>query len=233
MRKLRFNIASLLLVVLFAAVGFAGLRESNEIWDSSVFTVTLGVLLISVLLVIHRTERRRAFWLGFAAFGSAYLGLTQVPSIESRLLSTKVLGYLDSKVSRSIHGELAFTGDLDNDGKIDLYVLKNSQQSALYRNKGNGTSEDVTATAGLSSTGTQGAADDGSVYRVVTAAVTSYRNVLAGQWLGGSGGSTENFMRIGHSLLALIFAFLGGQLSRQWYGREHRSRSGAARAHVG
>ena len=79
-------------------VGFAALRESNEIWDSGLFTLTLGVLLISILLAIHRTESRRAFWLGFALFGWSYLGLSLVPSIESRLMTTKALAYLDSKV---------------------------------------------------------------------------------------------------------------------------------------
>ena len=98
MRRIRFNIASLLVVVLFVAVGFAALRESNEIWDSGLFTLTLVVLLISILLAVHRTEARRAFWLGFALFGWIYLGLSLVPSIESRLVTTKALAYLDSKV---------------------------------------------------------------------------------------------------------------------------------------
>ena len=65
MRRIRFTIASLLVVVLFVAVGFAALRESNDLWDSGLFTLTLAVLLVSILLAIHRTESRRAFWLGF------------------------------------------------------------------------------------------------------------------------------------------------------------------------
>jgi hypothetical protein len=43
MKRIRFTIASLLVVVLFVAVGFAALRESNETWDSSVFSLTLAV----------------------------------------------------------------------------------------------------------------------------------------------------------------------------------------------
>ncbi len=61
MRRIRFNIANLLVVVLFVAVGFAALRESSDLWDSSIFSLTLGVLLISILLAVHRTETRRAF----------------------------------------------------------------------------------------------------------------------------------------------------------------------------
>src|SRR4051794_10165401 len=98
MRRFRFSIASLLVVVLFVAVGFAALRESNDLWDSGLFTMTLTGLLVSVLLAVHRTEFERAFWLGFALFGSTYLALSLVPSIEHRLLTTKALTYLDSKV---------------------------------------------------------------------------------------------------------------------------------------
>ena len=36
MRRLRFNIANLLGVILFLAVGFAALRESSDLWESGV-----------------------------------------------------------------------------------------------------------------------------------------------------------------------------------------------------
>ena len=61
MRRLRFNIANLLVVVLFVAVGFAALRKSSDLCESGVFTLTLAALLISILLAVHRTESRRAF----------------------------------------------------------------------------------------------------------------------------------------------------------------------------
>jgi hypothetical protein len=103
MRRFRFHIGTLLIVIIFLSVGFAALRESNGIWDSGVFTLVLGVLLVSVLLAIHRNGSRRTFWLGFALFGAAYLGLSLVPPIESRLITTKALAYIDSKVPRSIN----------------------------------------------------------------------------------------------------------------------------------
>ncbi len=98
MKHIRFSIANLLVVVLFVAIGFAALRESSDLWESGVFTLALTALLISILLAVHRTEFRRAFWIGFALFGWIYLGLSLVPSIESRLITTKALAYLDSKV---------------------------------------------------------------------------------------------------------------------------------------
>ena len=126
MRRIRFTIASLLVVVLFVAVGFAALRESNDLWDSGVFTLTLAALLISILLAVHRTESRRAFWIGFALFGWIYLGLSLVPSIESRLLTTKALAYLDSKVpGRSLVPRLAKKGELVLHGNLSCSRVYN------------------------------------------------------------------------------------------------------------
>ena len=152
MRRLRFNIANLLGVILVLGVGFAALRESSDLWESGVFTLMLAALLISILLAVHRTESKRAFWIGFALFGWIYLGLSLVPSIESRLITTKALAYLDSEVPRSIPAGVAHV-DFDNDGKLDLLVVNNSQPNTLYRNQGNVVFEDVTAVAGLNPAG--------------------------------------------------------------------------------
>jgi hypothetical protein len=180
MRRIRFHIGSLVFVVLVIGVSLAALRESDVIWDSGIFTLTLVILLTSVLLAFYRTETRRAFWLGFALFGATYLGLSLVPPVESRLITTKALAYLDSKLPRSIPAGFTYA-DFDNDGTMDLYVVNNSQPNALYLNKGNGT------------------------FRL---------------WVRRMTGTTENFMRIGHSLLALIAAVVGGQLSCRLYAKE-------------
>jgi hypothetical protein len=188
MMRFRFHIGTLLLIGLLIGVGFAALRESSDIWESGIFSLTLIMLLISILLAIHRTEKRRAFWLGFALFGWDYLGLSAVSSIEPRLMKTKALAYLDSKVPRSIPAGFA---------SFDL-IVTDSQPNVLYVNKGNGWIKDVTAVAGSNPAGEQ----------------AWFPNILAGSSLIGSSGTTENFVRIGHSLLALMAAFVGGQLSR-------------------
>ncbi len=200
MRRIRFTIASLLVVVLFLAVGFAALRESSDLWDSSIFTITLSVLSLSILLAVHRTDTRCAFWLGFALFGWAYLGLSLIPSIESRLLTTKGLAFLDSKLPRLIPtgDELWYIEGCDKPFKIP-FIVANWQSDA---NKGNGTFQDVTEVVGLNYAGH-----------------TLLHNP-SGLWLVGT---TENFMRIGHSLFALIAAFLGGQLSRRLYTPYHEA----------
>jgi hypothetical protein len=219
MRRFRFHLGTLVVLVLLVGVGLAALRQSDQTWDSSIFSITLGVLLISILLAVHRTENRRAFWLGFALFGSAYLGLSLVPSIESRLITTRWLAYLDSKVRSSVPAVFEYF-DYDNDGDADLFVVNNSQPNALYLDKGNGTFEDVTWKTGSNLAGKQ----------VIGGG--SLSNVFLGPTLARSSGTTMNFVRIGHSLIAVVAALVGGQLSRYFYVKSRRRDHGPVSAPV-
>jgi hypothetical protein len=211
MRRFRFHLGTLVIVVLLFGVGLAALRESNETWDSSIFSITLALLSISILLVVHRTEKRQAFWLGFALFGWTYLGLTLVPSIEPRLMTTKALALLHSKVPRSSVAGLTYA-DFDNDGKMDLFIVNNSQPNVLALNKGNGTWQDVRAVAGPNTPW------------------LTYSSPVAP--LPGASGTTEHFVKIGHSLLAIVVALLGGQLSRYLHRKNSQRASGPVPAPV-
>jgi hypothetical protein len=210
MRRLRFSIANLLILVLFVAVAIAALREATDLWDRGVFSLTLGLLLVAVLLAAHRADRRRVYWMGFALFGSAYLGASLVPPIESRLLSTKGLAYLDSKVVgrnqyllgefvvTDGHGVGAVTADLNVDGNADIYVASATDPHFLMAGR-----EPQTST---------------------NRRVISLWDAGTGKLLYTSGGTSENFTRIGHSLLALVLAFVGGHISRSLFDRETRQR---------
>ena len=206
MRRFRFHIGTLLILVLILGVGFAALRESDETWDSSIFSLTLGMLSVSILLAIHRTERRRAFWLGFALFGWTYVGLSLVPSIESRLLTTKALAYLDSNVpDRSI-----VIG-----GRVwDSWSNKQNQNNQSV----NSTSIAFSPQGNLVTSGNQ----------IVLTDFTVTGNVV-----GTARGSTMNFIRTGHSLLALIAAILGGLLSRVLHAGNRERESGLPSAEPG
>jgi hypothetical protein len=192
MRRFRFHLGTLVIVVLILGISFAALRESNQTWESGLFTLTLGVLLVSILLSIHRTESRRAFWIGFALFGSGYLVLSLVPSIESRLATTKALTYLDSKVP----------------GRTQTF-FKVQFTATGSRAAGN----QVQAVA-FSPDGTQLATSSLGTVRIWDA--------TTGRLLSGWGGTTEDFVRIGHSLLALLAGWFGGLLSRRlWRASRH------------
>jgi hypothetical protein len=198
MKRIRFSIASLLVVVFFLAVGCAALRESTDLWESAAFTLTLGVLLASILLALHRTAKKRAFWIGFALWGGSYLGLSLFPSIDSRLLTTKALLYIDSQLPGR---PVAITGQ----GWAP--ALNTNGQVIAFSPQGN-------TIAG----GSQG--------------VVRIWNTGTGLSLGTVSGTTENFVKIGHSLLALLLACAGGQLSRWLHGRNGAGSTGSVPAPV-
>jgi DNA-binding transcriptional ArsR family regulator len=98
MRRFRFSIASLLVVILFVSVALAALRMPTDAWDSGVLGLTLLILLTATLLAVHRTHRQRAYWLGFALFGWTSLIASVIPPIGSRLPTTMGLAFIDSKI---------------------------------------------------------------------------------------------------------------------------------------
>jgi hypothetical protein len=169
MKRIRFNIASLLGVIWVLGVGFAALRESSDLWESGIFSVTLGMLSISILLAVYRTEQTRAFWIGFAVFGWIYLALALMPSTESGLITTRALTYVDSKVPGRPLDILLTLPELIRFANVNRLDINTPD--------------------------------------IVTLAKV--------ELLVGWSGTTENFVRIGHSLLALLASWVGGQLSRR------------------
>jgi WD40 repeat protein len=200
MRRIRFSIASLLGLVLFVAIAVAALREANDLWDSGLFTLAVSLLLASVLLAAHRTDQKRSFWLGFALVGWSYLVASLVPPVESRLLTTKALSYLDSKVADRV---ITLTWTVATTGGSASTTTP--VQAVAFSPDGQ--------TLALSRQGTSGP-------------MVRLWNAATGKILAGANGTTENFVRIGHSLLALVIALGGGHLSRWLLERERRQRAG-------
>jgi hypothetical protein len=240
MRDPRFNIASMLGAISFVAVGFAALREATDQWDGALFSLTLGLLLSAVLLAVHRTEARRAFWIGFALFGWGYLSLSLISSIEARLTSTQALINLEKA---NIFGHRAnvmrFTPDLDRmrAHNLSLTDLLNataesrvidSPEEEQFR-KANGEPQTLEYVRGsyVISLVTRfnkpeqygniilKASPEGEILRLKDVAAVQPGGFSF--FIPGFGmGTTENFVRIGHSLFALIAGWLGGALSRKF-----------------
>jgi hypothetical protein len=191
MRRPRFTIGGLLGIVVFIAVAFAALRVATDLWDSGVVTAALSALMASLLMTVHRRDRKRTFWLGFALFGWSYLIVSLVPPVGSRLVTTKGLAYLDSKVA---------------DRGITL-------ARAVTASGGTTSTWSPSPVFAFSPDGKRLSSDQGGSLYVWDAGT--------GKLLSGPNGTTENFVRIGHSLIALVMGFFGGCLSRRLYDKNH------------
>ena len=187
MRRPRFTIRSLLLVITFVGVAVAAVRASTDAWDSGILGLTLLGLLTAVLLAIHRTDRWRAFWLGFALFGWAYLVASLIPPIGARLPTTMGLAFINSKIPGRETTITAVFGYTSTAGTNPVHAVAFSPQGDTLVSSSHG--------------------------------VVWLWDATTGRLLAGPGGTTENFLRIGHSLLTLVLAFVGGHLSRYLYGR--------------
>jgi hypothetical protein len=230
MRYLRYNIASILGAIVFVGVGLAALREGDDLWDSGLFSLTLGLLLGALLLAVHRTEARRAFWIGFALFGWGYVSLALLPSTESRLITTKALACLDQSSILGNRGN-ALRASLNLDRMRAYNVSSADVMKAVKEQSKTGSPRLGQATGQRSQTieyvltwdGRYNkpaqyeniilkATPDGETLRLKDVAQVTLGSSFS---ILGVGGSAENFVRIGHSLFALLAGSLGGVLSRR------------------
>jgi hypothetical protein len=185
MRRPRITIANLLGVVAFVAVAFAALRGPTDAWDATLLGLTLLVLITSVLLAVRRSGDRKSFWQGFALFGWAYLALSLVSPVATRLPTTKALVAVRVMLARP------------EDDWEDALMLWNVR------------SFDVTSPTPTALNPPGGW--DVTVFQQPAPPTVNYIKRLVGL----PGETAGNFVRIGHSLFALAFAVVGALLSRR------------------
>ena len=94
----QFSLRNLLIAVAGCAFGAAALVNANVWWVAITWSAALLGVTAAALLAIHRREEKRAFWSGFAFFGSLYLlllmySIQPVSSSNSSVLCLEPLSY--------------------------------------------------------------------------------------------------------------------------------------------
>jgi hypothetical protein len=102
---MRFSVLSLLVVIVYIAVGCTALVKATEGWASAVATLTAATLLAAAVTGATSQGGRRAFGCGFALGGLGYLAFVYAPgaaeNIAPHLATTKTIEWAEVK----IHGE--------------------------------------------------------------------------------------------------------------------------------
>jgi hypothetical protein len=82
MRRLHFSIANLLAVIGIIGIAMAALRNPSYLWANVTFSIAFGSLVAAVLSAIYGQGARRAYWLGFSVCGGAYFAVCWMPGLH-------------------------------------------------------------------------------------------------------------------------------------------------------
>jgi hypothetical protein len=95
MRRVRFSVGSLMMVIVLLAAAFAALRWPTPLMANLWFSLTLAALVLAIPIAVYRQGEDRAFWIGFAAAGWVYFFLALSPWFQSefgfQLATTTIL----------------------------------------------------------------------------------------------------------------------------------------------
>ena len=187
---MKFSIRLLLGLVAFFAVGITALLNANEIWYRLLLTATILILTVGTLAAVGRTGPTRYFWVGFVVVGVAYMVAIFGFQTHTRehLVTNDALQFFHAKVQTTI------TGSHEE-------ILEQYPNASDYTIIGRG---GVTPAMGMGAGG------------------IGMGRGMAGMQIGAmqfvyTSPERAPFMAIGHLLYTLLFAFLGGVVTRYFF----------------
>jgi hypothetical protein len=220
----RVSIVGMMSFVLVAAVGLAALRNANEAWAGLMLLLTLGALGVSVLGVVHREGEERAWWLGFALFGSGYALLAFGPwfaeEVRPALGTTLLLNYVHT---RAIMSPVPQSATLANArSQYQKSLIRYQQVKRMARSANDLALARAAAQVELLASklqAIQGYAPPGAPSSTSGSTPPPANRLLV---LMPGAGNYEQFLRVGHSLFALLAGLLGAIVSL-WFRRTRRA----------
>jgi hypothetical protein len=205
----RFSLSALMGFVLASAVGFAALRNANDVWVGILLTLIAGMVGVAILGVFFDCGKQRAFWAGFALFAGGYLTLTFGPwckdQIQPKLATTQLFGYLHSQITLSSKSEPSFhellTVRLNSLLEEQRYLQRlamnpNDLSLKLMQDKVN----DLKAQIGVS-----------------TPPPASHARTAVWQFLLPGASTDESFIHTAHCLFAILAGFAGAIVAARFH----------------
>jgi hypothetical protein len=210
----RFTIARLLALVGFCGIAFASLRSPSQLWASTMFALALGSIPVALLNAIYGRGGRRAFWVGFCVVGTAYFTASLGPWFREefgpRMVTTALLDMVypqmaPTPAAPAVSAAINPTAPAALGRALSLDLSR--AVAAGDRDLGAAAALALLYNGSLPPTPTRWAAwtevdrSDGVGYQIGRFSLVS----------------TAPFRRIGHSLLTLVLAGLGGVYARRRY----------------
>ena len=189
----RFSVRTLMVFVIIFAIGLAALRNGNDLWAAAMLFIALVAVGTAVLGFIIMRGQEREWWRGFGVFCAGYLVLTFAPGF-----STAVMPLLPTtQLLDHVHSQ--FIASTSQARLPQILWWQHARALAEVdrfkaENRGPGDRELDSAMRVLMNLETQlqGAADQ------------------------------RDFLRVGHSLFALLAGLLGGTIAARFSARRVR-----------
>jgi len=109
----RFSLRTLLVGLVFFAVGCTALVNASEAWQTTISTTAFAALFFATLAGLFRRGKAQAFWIGFAVIGWLYLVLVYglwEENTQPRLATTRALVLVWNAVRYTVAVSGSFAG---------------------------------------------------------------------------------------------------------------------------
>jgi hypothetical protein len=198
----RFSIRSLIVLIVVFAVGLAALRNANELWAGMLLLVALAAVGVAVMGAVILRGKERDWWAGFAFFGGGYLALAIGPwlsdTFQPQLGTTHLLEYVHARV---VSSSIATFDVSRADPSSVLFRVVTSDGAVTSRTVANSVYNSTSGEDLLAS----------------VAPANRWRSALPGA------ANRDQFLRVGHSLFALLAGLVGGTVGLWFHVRQERS----------
>lgn len=207
---MRFRIFELLIIVSVIALACVSVKQSDPLFETLFFSLTITFVLAAILLAVGRKDGARAFWAGFAISSLLYLVFAHVPDADGIVPRHNGPEITTQLLRHGFNWVHAGTHDTNFPSQPGGYFSVGDDPFACDAN------DDVFAAV----------ADNEDMPQEAPEPFPKNLSLIhgSGQRIVADGRSMS-FMRIGHAAWALFLGWIGGHFTQMVYERSRRDRT--------